>query len=182
MPSRSIVVIIGLIGLLMVAGWLTFGTQPQAVPVEATVFFNKGGQAVNLEQQINSLLQSSTGFIDIAMYDFTLNTLADTLIAQQAAGRTVRVALSTEGGGGQAELEICGRLGAQGITVYRRSNMHDKYVILGDDTVITGSANWTTNSLVFEAQNVVVIKSAALVWAYKADFEDLIGHYQADCL
>jgi phosphatidylserine/phosphatidylglycerophosphate/cardiolipin synthase-like enzyme len=53
--------------------------------------------------------------------------------------------------------------------------MHSKYIIRDDDTVWTGSGNWTYGGLDLQDNNFLVLSSQKLANAYKANFENLIS-------
>ena len=128
----------------------------------------------SLQQRIGEVLLEATRSVDVAMYDFTLDALAEVL--EQVARRSiaVRIVLSTEGGGGKKELEICKRLEAlAGVEVRRRADMHHKFSVVDAEVVLTGSANWTETSLKKEANNLVVIRSRETAGAFAAEFTRL---------
>ena len=51
--------------------------------------------------------------------------------------------------------------------------MHHKYVVRDDDTVWTGSMNWTDDSFSLQENVLATISSAELARRYRADFEQL---------
>jgi phosphatidylserine/phosphatidylglycerophosphate/cardiolipin synthase-like enzyme len=53
--------------------------------------------------------------------------------------------------------------------------MHSKYIIKDDDTVWTGSGNWTYGGLDLQDNNFLVLSSQQLADSYKANFESLIS-------
>lgn len=54
--------------------------------------------------------------------------------------------------------------------------MHSKYIIRHDDTVWTGSGNWTYGSLDLQDNNSLVLSLQQLADAYKTNFESLISN------
>lgn len=128
----------------------------------------------SLPQRIGEVLLEARRSVDVAMYDFTLGAIAEVL--EQAARRSVvvRILLSTEGGGGKKELELCKRLDAlAGVEVRRRADMHHKFSVVDAAVVLTGSANWTETSLEKEANNLVVIRSRETAGAFAVEFTRL---------
>jgi len=120
--------------------------------------------------------------LDAAVYDLTLDSVFTTLQALNAKGVTARILLSTEGGGGQKERELCQRLDAlDKVEVRRRSNMHYKFAILDGAITLTGSMNWTSTSTKQEANNLVTIRSTEIAAQYKAEFERLWRSAKSDC-
>lgn len=136
----------------------------------------------SLRQRIGGVLVEATRSVDVAMYDFTLDAIAEVLEQAARRGVVVRVILSTEGGGGKKELEICKRLDAlASIEVRRRADMHHKFSVVDAAVVLTGSANWTETSLEKEANNLVVIRSRETAGAFAAEFTRLWQSAKHQC-
>lgn len=116
--------------------------------------------------------------VDVAAYDFDLQTVADALIRAQQRGVTVR--LLTDGD--NSALEQVQQLRDAGIPVVADTDepfMHDKFVVIDGAQVWTGSWNLTDNGTYRNNNNVVVIGSQALAENYTAEFEEMFvdGHF-----
>lgn len=136
----------------------------------------------SLLQRIGGVLVEATRSVDVAMYDFTLDAIAEVLEQAARRGVVVRVVLSTEGGGGKKELEVCKRLDAlAGVEVRRRADMHHKFSVVDAAVVLTGSANWTETSLEREANNLVVIRSRETAGAFAGEFTRLWQSAKHQC-
>jgi hypothetical protein len=173
-----------ILGLLLA---LASGLASQRASISVTAYFNKGGD--DLRGAIRQAISKHSGPIDIALYDLTdtdwkpetKTDLVDFII-DVAQTRPIRLLLSTEGGGGNTEKVICAGIDATpyGETYYM-SNMHHKFLVIGDEAVITGSANWTSNSLDEEANDLVLIENREIAQAYKTEFERLVARAHKGC-
>lgn len=154
------------------AQWVVHQVETPEVRAHFTAFM----------QRIGEVLGEATRSVDVAMYDFTLDAIAEVLEQAARRGVVVRVVLSTEGGGGKKELEVCKRLDAlAGVEVRRRADMHHKFSVVDAAVVLTGSANWTETSLEREANNLVVIRSRETAGAFAGEFTRLWQSAKHQC-
>ena len=125
-----------------------------------------------------SLLRTTSRSIDAALYRLNHPRLARAL--EEAVERGVRVRLVVDGSKyneSRATQELLARAiipfrlahGRQG----RGSKMHHKFVILDQQTVLTGSYNWTLESEGENYENLVILEEAQPVEAYTREFEAL---------
>ena len=135
-------------------------------------FFNKGGD--NLRAEICDFIKETTTRLDVAIYDLTDSEIIQALADHTDATHDIRLIVSTEGGGGKLETDACALLFACGVQVKRISNMHHKFAVCGP-RVLTGSTNWTLNSIETEANNLLVINSLNIANSYETEFKRLWG-------
>lgn len=90
--------------------------------------------------RIKELIRSAKKTIKVAMYTFTREDLADTLIQAQKRGVDVKVVLdpnAAKGAGKKIVKKIPTYIyGAEGL-------MHHKFLVIDDEILVHGSANWT---------------------------------------
>jgi len=96
--------------------------------------------------------------IDVAMYTFTDFVLAEALVEARDRGVDVRVYLDRS----QVYAKYSqSRYATRSSLVIRISSnryiMHNKFVIIDDDPVITGSYNWTIAANTKNDENILVI-------------------------
>lgn len=116
--------------------------------------FMIGGQRIELRflpddetaiPHIRSLISTAKKSLKVAMYTFTRQDLAYDLIKASQRGVKVSVALDNSSSKGSSS-KICELLENSGIAV-KRSNgdslLHHKFLIIDDETLVHGSANWT---------------------------------------
>jgi len=149
----------------------------KAQPTLISAYFN--GRGDDLREVIKQAVLRGQGSVDIALYDFTDQKLKE-FLAGIAHSREVRLLLSSEGGGHHYERQICQQLLAV-VQAKHLSNMHHKFAVIGSEIVITGSANWTPNSLDVEANNIVVIRDGNISSSYEGEFNRLWGKATAGC-
>ncbi|MBI2149774.1 MAG: phospholipase D family protein, partial [Acidobacteria bacterium] len=136
-------------------------------------FSPNGGIAARIVQEIERTRTS----IDIAIYSFTRNEIADALIAAKNRGVAIRI-LADSGQAPGSGSEIA-RLEAAGFALKRTAGvsgsgiMHNKYALFDGSVLLTGSYNWSTNAEENSFENAVFIRNAAAISAYQANFNSI---------
>ncbi len=114
--------------------------------------------------------------IDLAVYQFNWEPLAEALLAAQARGVRVRLVTDTD-----AMLEeVVQQLVAAGLPVVedaRSAIMHDKFVIIDGASVWTGSMNFTHSDAYRNDNNFIHIRSTRLAQNYTREFEEMFAGY-----
>ena len=137
----------------------------------STVFFSPGGGA---REQLVSLIQKSTEPIDIAIYSFTSKELGLALVSASQAGRPIRIIVD------RSQLKSSGCVipwVSEHISVRvlppfsSRGIMHDKFMIIGQRCLTTGSYNWTNNAEFYNHENMLVLQDKELIRSYHEEFE-----------
>jgi phosphatidylserine/phosphatidylglycerophosphate/cardiolipin synthase-like enzyme len=125
-----------------------------------------------------SLLRATSRSIDAALYRLNHPRLARVL--EEAVERGVRVRLVVDGNKyteSRATQELLARAIVPFRLAYGRqgtgSKMHHKFVILDQQTVLTGSYNWTVESEDENYENLVILDEAQPVEAFTREFEAL---------
>jgi phosphatidylserine/phosphatidylglycerophosphate/cardiolipin synthase-like enzyme len=111
------------------------------------------------EQAIIDCLTEATSTLEVAMYSFTDQDLADSVLAAYRRGVTVRVYLDK--GQRTANYSKGGYLAEHGVTVRYASNsalMHNKFAVCDGATVITGSYNWSASASERNNENLLIIR------------------------
>jgi len=108
--------------------------------------------------------------IRVSAYAFTSKPITEALVRVKKAGSDVEVVLDKSyATGASAKLLI-----AAGIRVWSDSRhpiMHDKFIIVDDAAVETGSFNYTTTAENSNAENCLIIHDAVLAKAYADNWE-----------
>lgn len=138
----------------------------------------KFARSESVADVIMRLLQGASSSIDGALYRFNHPGLAQVL--EEAVHRGVHVRLLVDGNkykenrttqellsGGIIPFRLA--FGRQG----RGSKMHHKFVILDQQTVLTGSYNWTHESEDENHENLIILRDPRPVEAYTQEFEAL---------
>lgn len=151
---------------------LSAATQTQ----HATVYFSPDDQ---LEKRLISMIEKEQKSIHVAIYCMTHRGIAGALIDAKKRGVFVEVIVDRFSVKVKAPLQ---KLADAGILVSvwdpdpgrrkaaHRPLMHNKFCVFGDETVWTGSFNFTYEASRMHQENVVVLKDPALAAAYKSQF------------
>ena len=135
----------------------------------------------NPRKEIIKNINQAEAFINIAMYIFTDRDIALPLVKAQERGVKVRLYLDQE----QAVyLYSQSRFLAQkGINIRISSNnyiMHNKFAIIDNHILLTGSYNWTFSANNRNDENLMVIDDPDVIARYQDYFEKLwFGKYSA---
>lgn len=133
-----------------------------------TASYHYGG----LDETLASAIDAAEKSVDVAAYDFDLARVADALVRAHQRGVTVRVVAETDY---RDELGPQRLLKAKIPIVFddRDPFMHDKFVVIDERYVWTGSWNFTDNGTYRNNNNVVVVDSKALAKNYTTEFEEM---------
>jgi phosphatidylserine/phosphatidylglycerophosphate/cardiolipin synthase-like enzyme len=118
-------------------------------------------------------LDAARDSLDVAVYGLNSPSITDAVLRAFARKVAVRVIVDRTQLGGHAMHVQIGRLIAAGIPVKRQHHagiMHDKFVVVDDAMVETGSFNWTTRATDVNDENVLVLCDAALAGLFAERF------------
>jgi len=131
----------------------------------------------------NYILRSIEGAkesIELAIYHITSRPLAKALIAAAKRGLSVRVYV--DGENADERYSKVSYMKRHGLKIKAESGeglMHNKFCIIDNAKVITGSYNWTTSADLRNDENIVIIDSLPAVRLYRVQFEKYwLGTYE----
>jgi phosphatidylserine/phosphatidylglycerophosphate/cardiolipin synthase-like enzyme len=127
-----------------------------------------GGPDVPLVQAVEGAQRS----VDIAVYNLSLENLADALLAAHGRGVQVRLVMESEA----MENRQPQRLRGAGIPIVgdqREGLMHNKFAIIDGAEVWTGSMNFTSTSSYNDFNNLVRLRSQRAAQDYRVEFEEM---------
>jgi len=143
-----------------------------AVFAESTkVLFSPNGGCQDAVVQEISRAQKT---IDIAMYNLTAREISQELIKAKERGCQIRVFLDQ--GEGNGKYSKGKYLLDKGINVrfYAGTGlMHNKFAVIDNRVLITGSFNWTTSAERENQENLLIITDETVVKQYSQRFEML---------
>ena len=128
----------------------------------------------NFKQRLLQLIAGAKERIDFLAFAFTDEAIAKALIAKKEAGVSVRGVIDEKQNSYQKYSEYA-YLKSQGIEVYLDANpftLHDKVMII-DDTVVTGSYNFTQKANDTNNENSIVVHNGAFAQKYLSEFEKI---------
>ncbi len=132
----------------------------------------EAGTGLAVESALAESIISADQSIDLALYSFSLATIADALIQAQSQGIDVRMVMEAD----NMDSYQVKRLLAAGIPIHADNPdglMHDKFVVIDEREVWSGSMNLTITSAQEDANNLVCIESPELAADYTTEFEIL---------
>jgi phosphatidylserine/phosphatidylglycerophosphate/cardiolipin synthase-like enzyme len=142
-----------------------------------SLYFTHPGEAgtgLAVESALVESIDAAQQGIDLALYSFSLSTIADALIDATGRGVPVRVVMEAD----NADSAQAKRLTAAGIPIRPDTSgglMHDKFVIIDGREVWTGSMNLTITSAQEDANNLIRLSSGKLAADYEAEFEAMFS-------
>ncbi|MDD5456734.1 MAG: phospholipase D-like domain-containing protein [Candidatus Margulisbacteria bacterium] len=137
------------------------------------VFFSPHG---NIRQELVRLIGKSTGNIDLAIYSFTSKELALSLLSAKQSGRKVRIIAdrSQQNGTGSVIGWLTKYIEVRILPAHQeRCLMHDKFMVIGDKYLTTGSYNWTSNAELFNYENLIILTDKETIQQFSNEFNKL---------
>jgi phosphatidylserine/phosphatidylglycerophosphate/cardiolipin synthase-like enzyme len=113
--------------------------------------------------------------VHIAMYSFTITEVADALVLVKGRGIPVELVMESD----NMDSAVVKQMITAGISIRGdevASLMHDKFLVIDDRIVWTGSMNMTYTSLCEDLNNMVRIEDPSLAGKYDAEFSEMFDH------
>lgn len=124
------------------------------------------------ETALISAINAATISVDVAIYELSLTNLTQSLIDANNRGLRVRVLTDTD----NIDWEQVKRLINAGIAVkgdQRSALMHNKFTVIDNQQVWTGSMNYTYNGAYHHDENLLQLNSVAAALNYTEEFSQL---------
>jgi phosphatidylserine/phosphatidylglycerophosphate/cardiolipin synthase-like enzyme len=133
--------------------------------------YHQGG----LDEELAAVIGYAESSVDVAAYDFDLQSVAEALIAAHQRGIKVRFVTDSD----YADEDAVALLQQAGIPIVEDGRddglMHDKFIVIDSVWVWTGSWNLTENGTYRNNNNAVLVASPALAENYAAEFEEMFA-------
>ena len=128
---------------------------------------------LDIQNNIVSELDKARVSIIVVMAWFTNELIAEKLIEKRQEGLDVKVAIYDDGVNNKYGVNL------KEVPLYRiRSKhggiMHNKFCVIDNQIVITGSYNWTNNAEFRNEENISIIEDNSTASDYSVKFRDLI--------
>lgn len=131
----------------------------------------------SVDRRLVDLIDIAQKRVDVAAYQLNLATVTDALLRAHRRGVQVRLVTDAE----HEDEEMVGRLRSAGVPVTVRPRdggiMHNKFVVVDDAWVWTGSWNLTHSCTYWNNNNAVLIASRHLNENYATEFDELFNGY-----
>jgi phosphatidylserine/phosphatidylglycerophosphate/cardiolipin synthase-like enzyme len=144
---------------------LVFFTDPQYPDDPAD---HQGG----LDRTLAADVARARSTVDVAAYDFDLESVADAMMAAHKQGVRVRLVIESDNAEEAAVLSVKS-VGIEVVEDGRNALMHNKFVIIDEAIVWTGSWNLTESGTYRNNNNAVRIVSELLAENYVTEFEEM---------
>jgi phosphatidylserine/phosphatidylglycerophosphate/cardiolipin synthase-like enzyme len=147
------------------AGIQIFFTTPR-YPDKAA--YHQGG----MDEKLTAVIDNAQKSVDVAAFEIDLERVTDALIRAHQRGVKIRVVTDSDYA---EELGPERLLEAQVHVVFDDGEpfMHDKFVVIDEQQVWTGSWNLTDNCTYRNNNNIVVVDSKLLAENYTVEFEEM---------
>jgi phosphatidylserine/phosphatidylglycerophosphate/cardiolipin synthase-like enzyme len=140
--------------------YFTGGACPPAQP-------RQGG----IDELIAADIRQAQRQVDVAAFELESPAMAQALLERQGQGVRVRVVTDSD----NIDRPTIGELRQAGLTVVedqRSSFMHNKFVVIDEQIVWTGSMNFTPNDVYCNNNNMVRLQSSRLATNYTAEMDE----------
>lgn len=139
---------------------------------EVKVGFSPEGTALSV---VLNTIDSAKVSINMMGYSFTSPTIVKHLISAKKRGVVIKIVLDYKGNKGKSSIAAMNLLKQAGISLRTDDAyaiQHDKVIIADDETVQTGSFNYSSAADKRNSENVISIKHKGLAKAYNEHFLD----------
>ena len=127
------------------------------------------------EKHIIEYIRSSMKSLNIAIFSLTRDNFAKSII--EVFKRGVKVKIISDDECVKNYGSDVYRLAAEGIPCKTDNNpqyhMHNKYAVIDESIVITGSFNWTSQAILYNNENLLVYEDKDLALKYNNEFNNL---------
>lgn len=132
----------------------------------------------NIKKMVNYIKMAKKS-IDLAIFSFTNDDLADAIIDAHQRGVTVRIVTDDEAMKGKgADAQRCSDAGIPVRTDSEVNyHMHNKFMVVDSMFLITGSFNWTFQAGKSNQENVVVVDGEYYINKYNQEFNNLWSQF-----
>jgi phosphatidylserine/phosphatidylglycerophosphate/cardiolipin synthase-like enzyme len=142
-----------------------------------SVFFtdpSAGGNTRGPENELIAAIDGAKNSVDMAIYNLTLDSIGQALFRAKGRGVTVRLVMESE----SLDKKLPQSLIVAGIPIIgdnREGLMHNKFTVIDNQEVFTGSPNYTSTSFYNDFNNLVSIRSQRVAKDYMVEFEEMFS-------
>lgn len=129
-----------------------------------------------IQDKIINALNEARVSIVVAMSWFSNNALLDKLVQKQNEGVEVRVVIYDDGINKIHGVDLSRLKTVYKVKAERGGIMHNKFCVIDNQLVITGSYNWTNNAETRNDENVTVQYDPKSATEYSVKFKELVNN------
>jgi phosphatidylserine/phosphatidylglycerophosphate/cardiolipin synthase-like enzyme len=157
-----------------------FGAKAQVGAIKPKLTID-GVQVENYFSPVDNVMDKLVAYVNAAQksvrfiaFTYTDHRLSDAMIARAKAGVTVEGIIENRGASQGALVPlVCAKLPVK--VDGNKYTMHHKVIVIDDNTVITGSFNFTNSADTANDDNILAIHSPEIAALYNQEFERLNG-------
>ncbi|MBE0672943.1 MAG: hypothetical protein IH588_20385 [Anaerolineales bacterium] len=152
--------------------WDVYFTDP-------LVINDPSNPAGSIQEKLIQLINEAQVSIHIASFEFNLTPVAEALIAAKNRGVDVKWMTDDKNGleydiqPGRGQFSLLIGAGIEVKDDARSALMHNKFWVFDQKIVWTGSTNITVNGIFKQNNNVLVIRSPEIAFAYEREFQEM---------
>ncbi len=132
-----------------------------------------------LDEEFAAVIDQAQSQVDVVAYELDLPRVSEALLAAHRDGVTVRVVVESDNLDQEENRALLNELRRAGVSVVEDERtsglMHDKFAIIDEAWVWTGSWNMTENGAYRNNNHAVLITSPAIAENYVAEFEEMFA-------
>lgn len=159
----------------LVIEWMYEAFKVLAIKNEASaknkVLFSPGTEC---REAICSLIRLARSSIRICVFTISDNDIRDEILIAHQLGKKVEIITDNEKqfdmGSDIREMEDAG---IATVVDQTSAHMHHKFALFDNDTVLTGSYNWTRSAATQNHENIIIIKDHSTFREYEREFTNL---------
>ncbi len=135
------------------------------------VYFSPGTAC---QEAICSQIRFTNKRIRICVFTISDDEITEELLAAHRRGVSVSIITDDDKAFDKgSDIQRLEKSGLDIITDRSPVHMHHKFALFDDDTVLTGSYNWTRSAATHNYENIAVLKNPEIFKSYKKEFERL---------
>jgi len=139
-------------------------------PTAASASSYEGGP----DQALTKAIETARLSVDVAAYSLNLWSIRDALIHAHKRGVIVRIVMESDNMD-VSEVQDLKDAGIQIVGDQHEGLMHDKFVVIDQNEVWTGSMNFTAGGTYWDNNNLICIHSAQAAKDYATEFEEMFA-------
>ena len=126
-----------------------------------------------IEENLIALIDGAKKTIDLAVFEFNLENVAQALLSAHRRGIRVRIVYDTQFALRHPQINMLINAGIPAVGDQRSAYMHNKFFIFDSQIVWTGSFNITKNAAYKNNENVIIVRDPYLARNYTLEFEEM---------
>ncbi len=149
--------------------WQVYFNEPESSA-------DRSDYADGIDAPLASAIDAAERSLDIAAFELNSKLIYEAILAAQRRGVATRIVTDDRHGLGDDSNTALRDLRAAGLPIVadnRSGLMHNKFIIIDESAVWTGSWNYTLNGTYRNNNNVLVLESAQAAAAYKSEFDEM---------